>query len=101
VLVNLLDNAVKYTPPDSTIEVAARADGGRLVIEVADRGAGIPERDLKRVFDKFYRLPVPEGAGGTGLGLSISKGIVEAHGGTIRAENRPGGGLKLIVTLQL
>jgi len=101
VLVNLLDNAVKYTPPDSPIEVAARADGGRLVIEVADRGAGIPERDLKRVFDKFYRLPVPEGAGGTGLGLSISKGIVEAHGGTIRAENRPGGGLKLIVTLQL
>ncbi len=101
VLVNLLDNAVKYTPSDSPIEIAARADGGRLVIEVADRGAGIPERDLKRVFDKFYRLPVPEGAGGTGLGLSISKGIVEAHGGTIQAENRPGGGLKIIVTLQL
>ncbi|MRR51732.1 MAG: sensor histidine kinase KdpD [Rhodocyclaceae bacterium] len=101
VLVNLLDNAMKYTPSESPIEIAARADGGRLVIEVADRGPGIPERDLKRVFDKFYRLPVPEGAGGTGLGLSICKGIVEAHGGTIRAENRPGGGLKIIISLPL
>ncbi len=52
-------------------------------MEVADRGPGVPEHDLKRVFDKFYRIPVPEGAGGTGLGLSICKGIVEAHGGSI------------------
>ena len=51
---------------------------------MADRGAGVPEQDLKRVFDKFYRIPVPEGAGGTGLGLSICKGIVEAHGGRIQ-----------------
>lgn len=101
VLVNLLDNAVKYTPPASPIEMSARVDGGRLIIEVADRGPGIPERDLIRVFDKFYRLPVPEGAGGIGLGLSICKGIVEAHGGNIRAENRPGGGLKIIITLPL
>lgn len=101
VLVNLLDNAVKYTPSDGPIGLAARVDGSRLVIEAADRGPGIPESDLKRVFDKFYRIPVPEGAGGTGLGLSICKGIVEAHGGAIRAENRIGGGLKIIVSLPL
>jgi two-component system, OmpR family, sensor histidine kinase KdpD len=101
VLVNLLDNAVKYSPPDSSIEIAARTDGHLLRVEVADRGPGVPEADLRRIFDKFYRIPVPEGAGGTGLGLSICKGIVEAHGGKIQAEKRSGGGLRVIVTLPL
>jgi two-component system sensor histidine kinase KdpD len=71
-----------------------------MVLEVNDRGPGVPEQDLKRVFDKFYRIPVPEGAGGTGLGLSICKGIVEAHGGRIQAENRSGGGLSIIIRLR-
>ncbi|WP_298272192.1 sensor histidine kinase KdpD [Geobacter sp.] len=101
VLVNLLDNALKYSPPESSISLAAWADGTHLTMEVADRGPGVPESDLMRVFDKFYRIPVPEGAGGTGLGLAICKGIVEAHGGKIRAENRAGGGLRVIVTLPL
>jgi two-component system sensor histidine kinase KdpD len=101
VLVNLLDNALKYTRPESDIQIAARLDKGRLTLEVSDRGPGVPESDLKRVFDKFYRIPVPEGAGGTGLGLSICKGIVEAHGGKIRAENRAGGGLRVVITLPL
>ena len=99
VLVNLLDNALKYSPPERGIEISAVVDNGRLEIEVADRGTGIPEQDLKRVFDKFYRIPIPEGVRGTGLGLSICKGIVEAHSGTIRAENRAGGGLRVVVTL--
>ena len=101
VMVNLLDNALKYTPRDSSIELAAGLDDGTLTMAIADRGPGIPEHELKRVFDKFYRIPVPEGAGGTGLGLSICKGIVEAHGGSIRAENRQGGGLRVKVALPL
>jgi len=101
VLVNLVDNAVKYSPVSGPIEIAARAEKEWLLLEVVDRGPGIPAQDLKRVFDKFYRIPVPEGTAGTGLGLSICKGIVEAHGGTIRAENRTGGGLRITVTLPL
>lgn len=101
VLVNLLDNAHKYASAESSIEVSATTDNGWLSLEVSDRGPGVPEHDLKRVFDKFYRIPVPEGAGGTGLGLSICKGIVEAHGGIIVAENRTGGGLRIVIRLPL
>ena len=101
VLVNLLENSLKYSPDATVIEIVASTDANRLIIEVADHGPGVPEKDLQRVFDKFYRIPVPEGAGGTGLGLSICKGIVEAHNGTIRAENRPGGGLKIVIHLPL
>jgi two-component system sensor histidine kinase KdpD len=101
VLVNLIDNALKYSPPGSQIEIAARTEAPWLVLEVADRGPGVPEQDQARVFDKFYRIPVPEGAGGTGLGLSICKGMVEAHDGRIRAENRVGGGLKIEIRLPL
>jgi two-component system sensor histidine kinase KdpD len=101
VLVNLLDNALKYSPTDGSIEIAARLSDSGLMMEVADRGPGVPEADLKRIFDKFYRVPVPEGAGGTGLGLAICKGVVEAHGGKIHAENRAGGGLRVIITLPL
>jgi len=99
VLVNLLDNALKYAPPETELELSAAALGDRVTLEVADRGPGVPEQDLGRIFDKFYRVPVPEGAGGTGLGLSICKGIVEAHGGSIQARNRKDGGLRVVITL--
>lgn len=101
VLVNLLDNAFKYAPTESDVEVSANREVRQVALTVADRGPGVPEHDLQRVFDKFYRIPVPEGVGGTGLGLSICKGIVEAHGGTIRAENRDGGGLAVTIRLPL
>lgn len=101
VLVNLLENSLKYAPAGQPIEVVAATEGTWLVLEVSDRGRGVPEHDLKRVFDKFYRIPIPEGAGGTGLGLSICKGVVEAHGGRIAAENRTDGGLRIVLRLPL
>lgn len=101
VLVNLLDNAAKYSPADKPIEITASRHDDRVVITVDDRGPGIPEEDRVRVFDKFYRVQRPGSVSGTGLGLSICKGIVEAHGGDIRAEGRPGGGARIRLTLPL
>jgi two-component system sensor histidine kinase KdpD len=101
VLVNVIDNALKYSPPDKPIDIKARVSNHSLEITVADRGEGIPAGDLEHIFDKFYRVQRPDNVSGTGLGLSISKGIVEAHGGTIRAENRRGGGAIITVRLPL
>ena len=101
VLVNLIDNALKYSPPDSPIHIHTRTSDGRVSIEVADQGIGIPAEDLERVFEKFYRVQRPDSVMGTGLGLSISKGLVEAHGGQIVAQNRAGGGTIVTVSLPL
>jgi len=101
VMVNVLDNALKYSPPGGMIEVAARIREKELEIEVADQGPGIPEEHLTQIFNKFFRVTRADGTSGTGLGLAISKGIVEAHGGKIRAENRSGGGTKIVFTLPL
>lgn len=99
VLVNLLDNAIKYSPPATPIDVTARFVDGTVEIAVLDRGYGVPPDDLARIFDKFYRVQPLTGASGTGLGLAICKGIVEAHHGRIWAENRPGGGTIITVAL--
>jgi two-component system sensor histidine kinase KdpD len=101
VLVNLIDNALKYSPPGSPIQICTRPSDGEVAIEVADQGIGIPAEDLERVFQKFYRVQRPDNVTGTGLGLSISKGLVEAHGGRIWAQNRPGGGAVITVALPL
>jgi two-component system sensor histidine kinase KdpD len=101
VLVNLLDNACKYTPSASPIKISARIERKDLVVEVADQGPGVPEEDLSRLFEKFYRGPQTEGKSGAGLGLSICKGVLQIHGGDIWAENRPGGGLSLVFSLPL
>jgi two-component system sensor histidine kinase KdpD len=100
-LVNVLDNALKYSPDDSPIDIKARQIGREMQIEIADRGVGIPPQDLAHVFDKFYRIQRPDNVTGTGLGLSICKGIIEAHGGRIAAENRPGGGTIIRIVLPL
>jgi two-component system sensor histidine kinase KdpD len=99
VLVNLVDNALKYSPADAPIAVTGALSGGWLTIAVADRGRGIPEPELPHIFDKFYRIHHPHQTSGAGLGLSICKGIVEAHGGQISAANRAGGGAVFTVRL--
>ncbi len=92
VLINLLENALKYTPPGTPIDISARMGQREVVVEVADRGPGLPAGEEGRIFDKFYRARDQGRAGGAGLGLTICRGIVTAHGGRIWAENRPGGG---------
>ncbi|MEE8494567.1 MAG: PAS domain S-box protein [Nitrospirales bacterium] len=103
VLVNLLDNAIKYSPSKSQVRVEAAAKPQRLEVWVSNAGPGIPREDLQRVFDRFYR--VPSGSGqlkpGTGLGLAICKGIIDAHGGRIWAESTPGRETTIRFTLPL
>ncbi len=99
VLINILDNALKYSPSGSPVEISGRQIAQQVEIEIADHGVGIPSQDLQRVFDKFYRVQRPDNVAGTGLGLAICKGIVEAHGGRIAAENRPGGGTVIRFTM--
>jgi two-component system sensor histidine kinase KdpD len=101
VLVNLIDNAIKYSSSGTSVDISARVTNSHLEIAIADRGAGIPSEDLQRVFDKFYRVQRPDGVTGTGLGLAICKGIIEAHRGNIRAENREGGGTLFTLSLPL
>jgi two-component system, OmpR family, sensor histidine kinase KdpD len=101
VLVNLLENAAKYTPAGAPLEISASVRDGAIVVDVADRGPGFPSGEEARIFDKFYRLPGAAKTGGVGLGLTICRGIVTAHGGRIWAENRIGGGAVFHFTLPL
>jgi two-component system, OmpR family, sensor histidine kinase KdpD len=101
VLVNLLDNAAKFSPAQTPIDILARQTGAAVEIAVRDRGTGIPAEDRAKVFDKFYRVKRPDGAGGTGLGLSICKGIIEAHGGRIWASDNPPGGAQVTFILPI
>jgi len=101
VLRNLIENASNYSPEGATIEVASRRTDGLIAITVADRGPGVPEADLPRIFERFYRVDRSRtrDPGGTGLGLSIVRHLVELHGGRVSAANRPGGGA--VFTLRL
>jgi two-component system sensor histidine kinase KdpD len=102
VFVNLLENAAKYTPAGSPIEIVARAAHGAIAVEIADRGPGIAPGDESRLFEKFYRgRQSGSGATSAGLGLAISRGVLSAHGGTIIAANRPGGGAVFRMTLPI
>ncbi len=100
-LFNVIDNALKYSPPGSSLDITAAGTGEEIQIDISDRGRGIHPRDLPHVFNRFYRIQHPDTIGGTGLGLSISKGIVEAHGGRIAATNRPGGGTVIRISLPI
>ncbi len=101
VLINILDNAIKYTPSDGTVEVVANSDRKRVLVEIKDTGIGIPEDDILHVFDEFYRA---ENARiiekeGTGLGLAISKKIIETYGGNILIESKVNEGTKFTIIL--
>ncbi len=104
-VLNLVDNALKYAPDTSPVDLVARAEGGKLVIEVSDRGPGIAPKDAERIFERFYRLDKARSrdSGGTGLGLAIVRHIALAHGGTVSVNPRQGGGsvFRLEIPLRL
>ncbi|CAN5632442.1 sensor histidine kinase KdpD [soil metagenome] len=99
VFINLLENALKYTPTGSPIAIRAVAKAGAVEVEVADRGPGVPPHERAHVFEKFYRLSREGSTGGAGLGLAICRGVIEAHGGHIWVEDREGGGACFRFTL--
>jgi len=101
IFINLLENSLKYSAPGSPLAISAVQQGPEIAVEVADQGPGFPPEDLDRIFDMFYRGTRDLGQKGYGLGLSICRAIVEAHGGRIWAENRPGGGATIHFTLPL
>jgi signal transduction histidine kinase len=98
---NLVDNAVKYTPPGGRVEVTGGTEGDEVIISIADTGIGIPEGKLSRIFERFYRVDKArsKATGGTGLGLSIVKHVAENHGGRVTVESVPGEGTTFIVRL--
>ena len=99
VLSNLIDNAIKYSPDGSQVEMSARNDDEAVAIRISDQGPGVTGEDKGKVFEKFYRLHTTRRVSGTGLGLTICKGIVDVHGGSIWVEDRPGGGSVFVVSL--
>jgi two-component system sensor histidine kinase KdpD len=101
VLVNLLENAAKFSPPEEPLEIGGRVDGAIVEIEVRDRGPGIAPGEEERIFDRFHRSARDRGTEGHGLGLSICRAAAEALGGTVTAGNRPGGGAVFRVRLPL
>ena len=98
---NLVDNAIKYTPPGGRVEVTGGMQGSGIVIQIADTGIGIPEEELSRIFERFYRVDKArsKATGGTGLGLSIVKHVAENHGGHLTVESTPGEGSMFTVYL--
>jgi two-component system sensor histidine kinase KdpD len=101
VLLNLIENAAKYTPKESPLEIAAFAEPGRVAVEVRDRGPGISDEMKEAIFEKFVRGRTPGQPGGTGLGLAIARGIALAHGGAISVSSREGGGAAFRLTVPI
>ncbi len=100
-LQNLLDNAIKFSPPGTAIEVRGWVEDKQFLISVADQGPGIPVGEEELIFEKLYRGTGGAAAPGAGLGLAICRGISQAHGGTILAQTRPQGGARITMALPL
>jgi two-component system sensor histidine kinase KdpD len=100
-LVNLLDNALKFSPPGSAIRIRGAVRDGAFRLQVEDEGPGIPPGEEELIFEKLYRGTGGALAPGAGLGLAICRAIAEAHGGTVTAGNQPGGGARLTISLPL
>ncbi|MCS6945986.1 MAG: HAMP domain-containing histidine kinase, partial [Steroidobacteraceae bacterium] len=99
---NVLRNAIRHSPAHSGVDIVARRDGAEVVVAIADRGPGVPDEWLERIFEPYVRAPGQTSAGGgTGLGLAIARRVVQAHGGAIRASLREGGGLEIQMRLPL
>src|SRR5690606_183665 len=97
---NLVENAINHSPASGVAEIDAAHEDGTIVVRVLDRGPGIPEQDLDRVFERFYRVDKSRSRpGGTGIGLAIARHLVELLGGTISAANRPDGGAAVTIRL--
>jgi two-component system sensor histidine kinase KdpD len=101
VLVNLLENALRYTPAHSALEITVKEQPSAMEISVGDYGPGIPKGMENRLFEKFFRLRQEGAQSGVGLGLAICKAIIDVHGGAIRAENRPTGGAVFTFSIPL
>lgn len=101
VVTNLLSNASKYTPPGGEVRLTVRTEGTMARLEVTNTGPGIPRGEQEQVFDRFFRGRAGRQAGGTGIGLAVVKQLVEAHGGEVRVEDPPGGGVSFVVLLPL
>ncbi len=101
IFLNIIENAIKYSPAENSIEITLTPDAREATVEITDHGAGITQEDMERVFDRFYRGTAARTLPGTGLGLSIAKAIAEAHGGRISARSEPGKGSSFFITLPL
>ena len=101
VATNLAENAIRYAGPGTTFTLTVRAQDGEVVLSGVDDGAGVPDEDLPRIFERFYRSDRARASRGTGLGLAIVKHVIAAAGGTVDATNRPGGGLDVRCTLPI
>jgi two-component system sensor histidine kinase KdpD len=100
IIANLVENALRYSPPDQPVRVTAGTIKDKVVLRVVDHGPGVPSMQLDTIFNAFQRLgDVPAGQG-VGLGLAVSRGFARANGGTLEAEETPGGGLTMVLTLQ-
>jgi signal transduction histidine kinase len=99
VAANLIDNAVKFTPPGGRVDVALSRQDGTARLDVRDTGPGIPPQELPRIWDRLFRGDGSRGERGLGLGLSLVRAIVEAHGGTVTVDSEPGRGSRFTVSL--